>query len=433
MSFYGKENVYPACKEREAEFIGCELFGEDGEKLCPVYAMHFRPQGDALVCGEGAEEAEAVLPEGVTSLYENGRGALYAFTDKGFYACGTGEPVLLGINTGRPVAVISCPDKDSAYSDYAVTNADVLRLNKSGFVPTGGQGGSCAAYHYERLFTAKEMRVRFSKPLEAWNWTNEAQGAGYIDLPPAGGNVISILSFKDKLYLFRERGITQLRALGDNLNFKLTVMPVQCGKILAGSPADCGSHILFLAEDGLYSFNGGTCKRWENSGFDLIDGAQEITASARGGRYFASVALKSGGRCLFCADAETEKSWFLRGEALFPAGGDGTLFAFEGKTYRIRERGFFPDTENCCTLETAPLSLGTAARKYVDAITLTGAGDFRVQVRSDEKKSETVCGRAGEKINFPTPVAGRSFLFRILTVSPRAALRGAIVRFREEE
>lgn len=431
MSFYEKLGEYPACKAREHQWEGCELFGDDASKLCPSRSLHFRPQGDALVCGEGAEETETRLPETVLALYDNGMGGLYAFDGESVCALGDGEPVSAG-KIGVPVAVIACPDRESVFCDYAVTASGVYRREGDVFSATEGEGGDCAAYHYERLFTAKGMRVRFSAPLEAWNWKQEAQGAGYLDLPPSGGRVLAMRSYKDKLYLFRERGIDQLRALGDNLNFKVTVMPVRCAGIRAGSVADCGSRIFFFAEDGFYSFNGGTCAKAEASGAELADVGEDIRAAAHGGRYYACVSLKEGGRGIFCADAETGRTWFLRGEAVFPVGGDGGLFACNGALCRLTERGFFPDTEGVCTLETPPCDLGSAARKYLDALTIAGRGAFSVTARSEDGRVARACGKAGETLRFSVALSGRTFSLRVSTRSESAKITGATVSYREE-
>lgn len=70
------------------------------------------------------------------------------------------------------------------------------------------------------------------------------------------GALKKVVSFNDYIYIFRDYGITRLSAYADQSSFYVSQLFVSSGKIYPNSVCVCGDEIIFLASDGLYSFNG---------------------------------------------------------------------------------------------------------------------------------------------------------------------------------
>jgi len=140
----------------------------------------------------------------------------------------------------------------------------------------------CAQVHSERLFivSADGITVRFSKALDIEDWTEGEQSAGYVQLPSAKGNIISMVSFNGYLYLFRERGITRLRAMGDNMNFQHIEIDAHCGNIYRDSITVCGEYIAFASDGGAFLFDGDEVKLISDEAV-LSAQLNTVTAAAR--------------------------------------------------------------------------------------------------------------------------------------------------------
>ena len=70
------------------------------------------------------------------------------------------------------------------------------------------------------------------------------------------GALVKVLSFNDYVYIFKEHGISKLSAYGDQTEFAISNLFVSSGKIYGNSVCLCGDRIIFLCQDGIYSFNG---------------------------------------------------------------------------------------------------------------------------------------------------------------------------------
>lgn len=150
---------------------------------------------------------------------------------------------------------------------------------------------SSMAIHYERLFATvdgEKNAVWFSDDLDPTNWSLNLEDAGFIELIDERGALIKVVSFLDYIYIFREFGISRLSAFGDQSNFSIANLYVSSGKIYDKSVCVCGDKILFLANDGLYRFDGvDTTKILTNisSNISFIN-EQEVNACYHNGYYY---------------------------------------------------------------------------------------------------------------------------------------------------
>lgn len=119
--------------------------------------------------------------------------------------------------------------------------------------------------HYERLFITSSGQDRntvwFSDNLNPTNFTLSLDEAGYIQMADDRGACLKAISFLDYVYVFREYGIARISGYGDQTQFLVSQVCTLGSKIEKDTITICGNVVLFLAEDGIYSFNGLTVKK----------------------------------------------------------------------------------------------------------------------------------------------------------------------------
>jgi len=162
---------------------------------------------------------------------------------------------------------------------------------------------SSMALHYERLFATvdgEKNAVWFSDDLDPTNWSVNLEEAGFIELIDERGALLKVVSFCDYIYIFRENGISRLSAYGDQRNFAISNLFVSSGKIYASSVCVCGDRIFFLANDGLYRFDGvDTVKILDNISTNISNIKNQVASACYyNGSYYLA--------CKFKFDSDTD-------------------------------------------------------------------------------------------------------------------------------
>ena len=167
---------------------------------------------------------------------------------------------------------------------------------------------SSMALHYERLFVTsptEPTKVFFSDDLDPTNWAISGEEGGFIELLDERGELVSVQSFGNYLYIFREHGISRVTAFGDQSEFSVVNLFVTAGRIFPTSISKCGSGIMFLASDGLYMFDGYDCTRVFTNLDGLIVPDDNCAAVFFNGKYYLSCAMNfCDGRTVGCEAGE---------------------------------------------------------------------------------------------------------------------------------
>lgn len=150
--------------------------------------------------------------------------------------------------------------------------------------------------HNERLFvtTMGERRtVWFSDDLNPTNWNISLNEAGYIEMVDERGILNKVISFNNYLYVFREFGISRITAYSSQENFSVNHLFTTNSRIYPNTIQICGNKIIFLASDGLYSFNGVSTTKINLNINKLLDGVYNDNAQAvyNNGFYYMSCIL----------------------------------------------------------------------------------------------------------------------------------------------
>lgn len=369
---------------------------------------HMRRSEGALVVAEGAERLGS-LPAGTRRVYAPFYGRICSYAD-GKLVCGERE---LPLGT-EPAAVVRFLAADGTEELWTVTDDARTRIS-DGLSVTGG--GTCAFVHYERLFTGKGNRLNFTAPLNLSSSATATQGAGSLELPADGGDILAITALKEELLVFREHTVTRLYCRGDVLDFRVYATPFSCGKLYGKTVRRCGNAVLFCTESGLFSYGGGKCGQ-----LYAFTPPEGVSANCDGERYCVRVSDER----LLIRDGEIHSAEL---KTDFLAEGDELLYGREGELFRLGGSGL-PDSGQPCAR--IPMRNFFAKSAYLDGVAVEGRGYLSVLAVSDRGEIAEGAGRAGEFIRFPVPVRGAGFSLEIRTDCADARVDGALLRARED-
>lgn len=160
------------------------------------------------------------------------------------------KPLVIGYNLNGIDTLLIFSENDGFYTWSLNTGA-----TKVNDVPCM----SSMCVHYERLFvTSNEnnRRVWFSDDLNPTNFNIGLSEGGFIDMIDDFGRSNKVISFDGYVYVFRDYNIARITAYAEQENFNVTQLYVGSGRIFKNTVTLCGNRIMYLASDGLYSFNG---------------------------------------------------------------------------------------------------------------------------------------------------------------------------------
>lgn len=461
MGIIYKKEFELTCEESEKYFRSLDICRRENERttrIYPAFCVGFLKEGGAI---RSAPSVEKIF----TSSAQIEKMYAYTYYDSEYAE----KRVLFGIDSSGYVYI---SDLTSAFLKLpvclggnvtALTYRDLsgnnlfLFLSDSGAYKYEGNAQTftlmadvpdciCAQIHGERLFTVDEdgYTLRFSKALDIEDWTEAEQGAGYVQLPSVKGNIIYMASFKGYLYLFRERGITRFRAMGDNMNFQHKEIDAHCGNIYKDSITVCGEYIAFASDGGVFMFDGDEVKLISDE-VALSVQLQSVTAAARyRGCAIMCVSLNSafpaygikgmgtstseaacyaayssyGGKAVLLIDTEKEEAYILPyavylaadvGDSLYVYDGDGNL----GRLYSPDENksGEYIGGALPCVWDSGltDFSLGDK-KKNLRRAYIKGEGDYNVTVYSKNRAIRFSC--SGNSVLRPM-LYGKEFGIRI--------------------
>lgn len=290
------------------------------------------------------------------------------------------------------------------------------------------------ALHYERLFVTvdgEKNAVWFSDDLDPTNWDASLAGGGFIQLIDERGALNRVLSYGGYVYVFRDYGISRITAFGAQTEFSVSNLFVSSGRIYPGSVALCGDTVLFLAEDGLYAFDGvSTVKMLKNLDGLFKNGERSCAYYADGKYYLAFVREETDGKigcetgsyvnnAMLVLDLSSGSYSLSRGLDIcnFCRPDDGGVIAITGSGRAGR-------VEKCGALFGVPLKkkwrvpktdLGELRKKRVREIWLNTVYPISVTLRSDTE-TKTVDFTGGADVQCKrVAFAGRRIGFDIET------------------
>ena len=280
--------------------------------------------------------------------------------------------------------------------------------------------------HYERLFAVvggEQNSLWFSEDLNPTNWDLSLDNAGFIDMVDERGRMLKVISFLDYVYVFREFGISRVTAYAEQEYFTASQLFVSSGRIEGATICVCGDRIVFLAEDGLYVFDGISTRAVLPNLKGLLINADKSRASAVfvNGRYYLACRLDYGdGENIGCEahaggfinntlielDVRTLSCNLHRGlDALCLCALKGAERSFpaacinDGVNGRIAEIGQGENlTGPLKRVWTTPLTdLGSPKTKVFKELTLQSDKDMVLRIETEKEKREIEIAGGGAK------------------------------------
>ena len=182
-------------------------------------------------------------------------------------------------------------------------------------------------FHYERLFatvSGEKRTIWFSDDLDPTNWNVSLNEGGFINLIDERGTSNKIVSFDDYLYVFREFGINRITARATQEDFYVTELFTSSSRVYANTVMVCGDRIMFLANDGIYMFNGVTTTKLNLNLENLLNNSYNdsaVSAYFNGKYYLACRMIFPDEENVGCENFESFKN--------------NTLLEIDLKTYEI--------------------------------------------------------------------------------------------------
>ena len=181
------------------------------------------------------------------------------------------------------------------------------------------------AVHYERLFVTTagdKSELWFSDDLDPTNWNISLADAGLIQMVDERGALRKVLSFNGYLYIFRDYGISRLSASGGQESFYLSHLFTSSGRIYPETIALCGDRVIFVASDGIYSFDGLNTTKILQGVYPILFGFDNSVACFYDGKYYLTCKAsyndnssdEYGDRALLIYSVKDKTEMIIRGE-----------------------------------------------------------------------------------------------------------------------
>ena len=443
-----KELKMPAQSERILAFpdfgrfngLGAEksLNGRDAPEI-----FNFSVRRNALSDCDGLTEVLSVERDSVGELYYYRRFDVDAGTrdDRLVFWCRSGkvrQKRIYGNETApAEIAGLTFDDPPRAVN-YRLNGRDVLLLGSDRGL-TVLDGASVAEYpdapdirslcvHYERLFVTvggARDRVWFSDDLDVTNWTVSLEEAGFIELADDGGSVLCALPFADKVYLFRRYSVARLTAYAEQTEFSLRTLYTSNSRLMEHTVCACGDRVLFLAENGLFVFDGVSASRILERYDGFLDYAAEASfACYAGGKYALVCYDRSARQHLLVYDMTTGEEVLYAGtrlDALCASLSERQDGFFAVPTLNSRQVCRLAAGGTCATrtYRSRTVLLNAGRRALVAGFTLDTAQPLTCTVTTDEESqtfalrgghNEVKCHLRGRELSFSLAATGNGHL-----------------------
>lgn len=277
---------------------------------------------------------------------------------------------------GKIVNMFSCPQR-AACAKNVTTYSDCATGEVLGCCIVGG-----------RSFIGLGSRIiQYSKPHAIDDFGVATDGGGKLYLPDGDGEIISLQTDGECLYVFLEKAIFRVKVRADGMDFVMEEVTYAGGEICAHSMAIQDGGIVFLSVSGVYFLQG---KKAEPICVDLS--IRPVDAKyVCGVGYCEELVLidyqaldEDGYKVVYrVAISPREKAGFFceRNGTL----GGNDLCVIAGVVYQFVKGAENTVYTHMPQFEAGRLDFGTRAKKYLKRLCIQGRGDVEVLVQGDGK------------------------------------------------
>ena len=298
---------------------------------------------------------------------------------------------------------------------YVVNGDDFTKYDNKGTIT-----GIC--FCKGRIFLAeKHCRVKYSRVDSPWDFSETLDESGVISLAYDFGEIVALVPFHERVYVFMEHGVAQLNVTGSPLDFKIVPLDYSGGKIFGSTVGVCNNHIMFLTEDGVVRFNG---TRFEmvakNLRISPKRGIQVCGYAVCGDKYIVQYESIAAGNKAVVVKADGKGYFTGEREGLNQSNGKA-LCVVNGLVYEIVTDGIMAGSERYCFRGTWT-DFGIKKKKTLRSIRLEGEGGYTLYVGCDNtwQNSTATFSNGRALISFNKSGKEFSFEFRLQ--------QGAVIR-----
>lgn len=133
------------------------------------------------------------------------------------------------------------------------------------------------------------FKIWYATDLDAENIGNISSNSGYISLEDDLGYARKIVTFDQSVYVFRDYGITKINYVKGNIS--TSQIYFSNTKIFAETIAMCGNCMMFVTNDGIYSFNGIKVHKVDVKFNNLSLNYNNSVASSLGNKYYLALKI----------------------------------------------------------------------------------------------------------------------------------------------
>lgn len=299
--------------------------------------------------------------------------------------------------------------------------------------------------HNERLFVTtggEQTSLWFSDDFDPTDFYVSLDEAGFIDFQDGRGRLLKAVSFNNYVYVFRNYGISRVYAYGDQKEFSVQGLYLGSGRIYKNAIVECGNRIIYLAEDGFYSFDGLYSSRIITSLDKYLSGVDNDDAVGRyyNGKLYMALNMrldKKISRVLVVYDGKSggvyvSKGLRVRDVCTVAANGFSALVFVCDNTPKL---GTLTNSARAFNRPLKKLwrsnftDFGIASEKFLDKITLYASKNITLTVKSDEGSVRTAI-RGGNRLqSVSVGLRGTAFSVEIKAETPSTVVEKAALHF----
>ena len=279
--------------------------------------------------------------------------------------------------------------------------------------------------HNERLFatTGGEMTsLWFSDNFDPTNWYVSLEEAGFIDFQDGLGKVNKAVEHGGYVYVFRDLGITRVKGYFDQQEFYAENVTAPRDRIIPSTVTDCGKTLIYLTENGFYSFGGGSAKRIMTGIDELIKGVDndDAVGAYHNGTFYCSLSVRTGKRTtkrVIAYDVDDGSYYFFKGgdivDMLPIVSGDKSTLLFVAEGFyclgELTDKSRFFSSALVKRWVNNEGDFGLAGEKTVTKITLKTLSDVTVTIGSDYGKRTVFVHASPHAQVVPIGLKGKDF------------------------
>lgn len=196
------------------------------------------------------------------------------------------------------------------------------------------------------IVNKNENELKFSAPYDPLEWEDGVGGAGRIKFTDEGGALRKLVECGNELFIIRDYAIYKLIAYEDMSEYTLIKLFVGDSRIYPETAATINNKLIFMTEDGFFSYNGKSFEKVWRDVFPYVENAEYAAAIGCGDKYYLTARFVTEGEDTIGDEAYANYNngiiaiSILTGSVSFLRGADASKFLkcnYGGKTHILIE------------------------------------------------------------------------------------------------